>query len=66
MSWQREGQRIQAQYLGTFPISGVVELSRVSYGGKVQHTIKLDNIINCFGADRDCVIMSEQELVSPY
>ena len=41
-SWQLEGQRVEAKYLGEVVITGEVELSRVQYGGKVCHYIVLD------------------------
>jgi hypothetical protein len=62
MSWYREGQRVKALYLQVVPITGVVQESRVAYGGRVKHTVVLDNPINVFGAERDCVILDESEL----
>ncbi len=41
MSWILDGQRVTADYLGT-QVSGVVEDSRVKYGGRVQYTVVLD------------------------
>ena len=40
-SWQREGQVVKALYLGTEECTGVIEHSRVAYGGKVKHSLKL-------------------------
>lgn len=40
MSWIRDGESIVANYLGTV-VTGVVESSRVKYGGKVQYTVVL-------------------------
>lgn len=42
MSWNLEGMHIEAVYLDDYRVSGVVELSRVAYGGRVHHTIQLD------------------------
>lgn len=41
MGWIKDGERINANYLGQ-SVSGVVESSRVKYGGKVQYTVNLD------------------------
>ena len=41
MSWNKEGEQITALYQGQ-QVTGTVELSRVKYGGKVQHTLLLD------------------------
>lgn len=40
--WSLDGMWIEAKYMGQYPVSGVVESSRVKYGGGVQHTIVLD------------------------
>lgn len=40
--WIREGQHIQAAYLAEYIVTGTVLESRVKYGGKVQHTLRLD------------------------
>lgn len=41
MGWIKDGERIQARYLGEI-VSGIVESSRVKYGGEVQYTVILD------------------------
>ena len=57
MSWNLENLRAKAVYLETFPVQGVVEMSRVAYGGRVVHTVVLDNPITVYGAIRDRVIV---------
>ena len=75
MSWNLEGLKVYATYLDEFPVSGVVELSRVAYGGDVKHSIVLDRPIAVYGAIRDRVIVdhknvirvkSNTEVYSPY
>jgi hypothetical protein len=44
MSWDKQGQQITALYQG-YRVQGVVESSRVKYGGSVQHLVKLDKSI---------------------
>lgn len=39
--WQREGQVVKALYLGTEECIGEIVDSRVAYGGKVKHSLKL-------------------------
>ena len=57
MNWSLEGLRVAATYLEEFPILGIVELSRVAYGGRVHHTVVLDSPIGVYGAIRDRVII---------
>lgn len=40
--WAYDGMWIRANYMEEFEVSGVVESSRVKYGGGVQHTVVLD------------------------
>ena len=41
-SWIKDGVRVQARYLGSEPVQGIVVESRVRYGGKVCYTVVLD------------------------
>ena len=59
--WDLTGHWIKAVYLDEFVVSGVVELSRVQYGGRVCHTIKLESPINVYGSVRDrCIVQHEE------
>lgn len=50
MSWNLEGLRVEGGYLsGDIRVSGKVVLSRVQYGGVVQHTIVLDEGFSILG-----------------
>ena len=40
-NWVRDGETIVATYMGT-RVTGVVESSRVKYGGEVQYTVNLN------------------------
>lgn len=40
--WNLEGLCVEAKYLDEFLVSGKVESSRVAYGGKVKHTVVLN------------------------
>lgn len=63
MSWNLEGLQVEGKYLGEIPVSGVVDLSRIQYGGTVSHHVKLDNAVNVFGAIRERVILNHTEVV---
>ena len=60
MSWNLEGMRLVGKYMGSIPISGVVELSRVQYGGTVSHHVVLDQPVEVYGAVRDRVIIENK------
>jgi len=50
MSWNLEGTRVEAIYLGDIEVAGLVTLSRVAYGGNVNHHVRLDKpFIACGG-----------------
>lgn len=62
MNWNLESHRVHAKYMGKFPISGIVALSRVKYGGGVSHHVVLDEPINVYGAERDRVIIDHDQI----
>ena len=55
-----DGQRVIGMYMGDIAVSGVVSLSRVTYGGGISHHVALDNPINVYGAVRDSVILEAE------
>jgi hypothetical protein len=55
-----DGKRVIGMYMGDFAVSGVVRLSRVTYGGGISHHVDLDNPINVYGAVRDSVILESE------
>ena len=61
-SWSLEGKRINGLYMGLFPYSGLVEESRVKYGGSVQHTVIVDEPFKVFGAVRERILVSITEV----
>lgn len=60
MSWNLEGMKIVAKYMGEFPVSGRVDLSRVQYGGEISHHVVLDEPITVYGAVRERVIVEHR------
>ncbi len=63
MGWNLEGMRVEGLYMGEFPVAGYVELSRVKYGGEVQHTVVLDKPVFVYSVTRDRVLL-EHKFVS--
>jgi len=59
--WQLEGCNVKGKYLDQYPYTGVVTSSRVKYGGKVQHTVKLDTPITVYGDVREVILADESE-----
>jgi hypothetical protein len=60
--WNREGQRVAGVYLNAYTVSGVVQESRVKYGGKVQHTVKMDTPVEVFGRIAEVLLLDEEDL----
>ena len=59
--WNLEGQIVRGEYFG-LPVAGVVTLSRVKFGGTVQHTVDLFFPITIFGAERTTVLLDANEI----
>ena len=59
MNWNLEGKRINGLYMGLFPYTGLVEESRVKYGGAVQHTVIVDEPFKVYGVVRDRILVEE-------
>ena len=64
MMWNYEGMEVTGVYMDTFHVVGRVELSRVAYGGRVKHTVVLEDSIDVFGAVRDRVILDHEMITS--
>ncbi len=60
MTWDLEGLRIEAKYMGEFPVVGRVESSRVRYGGEVSHTVVLDDYLVVYNRKTDRVIVEHK------
>ena len=59
--WNLEGLIVRGEYFGT-KVEGVVTLSRVKYGGEVQHTVDLFFPITMFGQERTSVLLDANEV----
>jgi hypothetical protein len=60
--WNLEGLTVRGYYFG-HQVEGVVILSRVKYGGSVQHTVDLFFPITMFGQERTSVLLDASEVV---
>jgi hypothetical protein len=61
MTWDRTGERVAGVYLG-YTVAGLVTESRVKYGGRVQHTLQLDQPMTLFSTERSVLLMDERDL----
>ncbi len=59
--WNLEGQTVRGAYFG-LPVEGIVTLSRVKFGGTVQHTVELFFPITMFGSERTTVLLDASEV----
>jgi hypothetical protein len=57
-----DGKRIVGMYMGEYPVSGTVYLSRVKYGGGMSHHVTLSRPIKVFGAVRESIILDAKEI----
>jgi len=62
MSWNLEGKRVSGKYLNEYFFTGIVQESRVKYGGSVCNTIGLDTPIVVFGEVRTKVLMDSDQI----
>jgi hypothetical protein len=62
MSWNKEGQTVSGVYLGAYTVTGVVQSSRVKYGGRVQHQVILDKPVTVFGRETEELLLDDEEL----
>jgi hypothetical protein len=60
--WVLEGQRVRAEYHGSFPVEGTVTESRVTYGGAVKHTVVLAEPVMIYGALRDTLLFYHEDV----
>ena len=56
-SWDKTGTMITGYYMGTFPYDGIIESTRVCYGGDIQYTVTLNNPICVFGDMRSTILV---------
>lgn len=62
MGWIREGQLVEASYMGEFDVEGRVVESRVKFGGSVQHRIELVEPITVYGRVANTLLIDERDI----
>jgi hypothetical protein len=62
MNWNLEGLHVTGLYMDEFPVAGLVTLSRVKYGGDIQHTVVLDEPIQVYNAVRERVLLDHKNV----
>ena len=62
MTWDLSGKKVRGTYMNEVDIQGVVESSRIKYGGDVIHYVKLDEPKEIYGSLRDVVVLYTEEL----
>jgi len=62
MNWNLEGLFVEGMYISEFPVIGKVVLSRVKYGGGVQHHVVLETPIEVYGVMRDRITLDHDEI----
>lgn len=67
MGWCKDGSTIKANYLGD-EIVGVVEESRVKYGGTVQYRVRMEEPIyrDWTAEPRYIVLIDEDDLIADF
>jgi len=57
--WNLEGKTVTGKYIGMFPVTGTVINSYVLLGGRVKHSIQLNEPTEILGSIREIVIMDD-------
>ena len=63
MNWNLEGQTVTGHYVSTFLVTGTVIESYIMLGGRVKHSIQLNEPTEILGSIRKIVILKHEELV---
>jgi len=68
MGWNKDGSTVKALYLGEYECVGVVEESRISYGGSVLYTIQLDEplVLPFNGEQRKVIIVNQTQIIADF
>lgn len=64
MEWNLEGKRVEVNYLDRNRVIGTVEESLVLLGGRVKHSVRLDEMTSILGVDRDHMIVKHEDIVT--
>lgn len=59
-AWNLEGHIVSGKYMGSIPVTGLVTLSRVAYGGRIDHHLDLLTPVDVYGTERETVILENE------
>lgn len=65
-SWDKTGSMIVGSYMGIFPYRGIIESTRVCYGGEVQYTVRLLDHIEVYGDYRSTILVKRDKDMQDY
>lgn len=55
--WDKSGTKIKGNYLGLVPYVGIIEKTRVKYGGNLEYQVALMDLITVFGDWRSTILI---------
>ena len=63
INWNLQGQTVTGHYVSTFLVTGTVINSYVLLGGRVKHSVQLNEPTEILGSIREIVVLSHEEIV---
>jgi hypothetical protein len=63
INWNLQGQTVTGRYVSTFLVTGTVINSYVLLGGRVKHSVQLNEPTEILGSIREIVVLSHEEIV---
>lgn len=59
--WDKTGTLISGKYMGIFHYTGIIESTRICYGGDVQYTVRLLDMIDVYGDYRSTILVKREK-----
>ena len=59
--WDKTGTKIKGNYLGEIPFTGMIENSRIKYGGDIEYRVRLLDMIEVYGDWRSVILIDREE-----
>ena len=59
--WDKTGSMITGKYMGLFHYHGIIESTRICYGGDVQYTVRLLDHIEVYGDYRSTILIKREK-----
>lgn len=58
--WSKDGKMISGTYCG-IPYTGIIESSRVCFGGDIEYRVQLMDMIEVFGEWRSSILVRKEK-----